>query len=81
MQSEIDLAEENEKEAMKKYTDAKAKSNQLAEELIAEKHKANLLAGELNEKDQRLHKLMSERYFFWLSDQNLKFSGSESLMS
>lgn len=61
MQSEIDLAEENEKEAMKKYTDAKAKSNQLAEELIAEKHKANLLAGELNEKDQRLHKLMSER--------------------
>ena len=75
MQSEIDLAEENEKEAMKKYTDAKAKSNQLAEELIAEKHKANLLAGELNEKDQRLHKLMSERYFF--SDFPIKTLNSQ----
>ena len=62
MQSEIDLAEDNEKEALKKYTNAKAKSNTLAEELIGEKHKSNLLAGELNEKDQRLGKLMSERY-------------------
>ena len=62
MQSEIDLAEDNEKEALKKYTNAKAKSNTLAEELISEKHKSNLLAGELNEKDQRLGKLMSERY-------------------
>ena len=61
MQNEIDLAEKNEAEMQKKYSDAKTKANVMTEELIAEKHKANLLAADLNEKDQRLQKLMSER--------------------
>ena len=61
MQNEINLAEQNESEMQKKFSEARTKTNQVTEELIAEKHKSNLLAVELNEKDQRLHKLMTER--------------------
>ena len=63
MQNEINLAEQNETEMQRKFSEARTKTNQVTEELIAEKHKSNLLAVELNEKEQRLHKLMSERFF------------------
>lgn len=61
MQNEINLAEQNESEMQKKFSEARTKTNQVTENLIAEKHKSNLLAVELNEKEQRLHKLMTER--------------------
>ena len=61
MQAEIDLAESNEQSALKKYTEQKGKANELAEELISAKHTSNLIANELNEKEQRLDKLMQER--------------------
>jgi len=61
MQAEIDLAEGNERDALKKYTEQKGKANHLAEELIASKHTSNLIAHDLNEKEQRLDKLMQER--------------------
>ena len=63
MQNEINLAEQNETEMQRKFSEARTKTNQVTEELIAEKHKSNLLAVELNEKEQRLHKLMTERFF------------------
>ena len=62
MQNEINLAEQNETEMQRKFSEARTKTNQVTEELIAEKHKSNLLAVELNEKEQRLHKLMTERF-------------------
>jgi 5-azacytidine-induced protein 1 len=61
MQKEVDNAEQVEKDAMKKYMEAKQKVNNLSEELMAEKHKLNLTAVELNDKEDRLNKLLSER--------------------
>ena len=62
MQNEIERAEKSESEMRKKYSETKTKTNVATEELIAEQHKSNLLAAELNDKNQRLQKLMSERF-------------------
>jgi len=61
MQKEVDLAEKAESDAIKKYTETKHRLNELTEELMAEKHKLNLTAAELNQKEDRLDKLLSER--------------------
>ena len=61
MQRDVDAAEKSESEAHQKYTEAKQKVNDLSEELMAEKHKLNLTAAELNQKEDRLDKLLSER--------------------
>lgn len=85
MQNEINLAEQNETEMQRKFSEARTKTNQVTEELIAEKHKSNLLAVELNEKEQRLHKLMTERFFIsFLLEMvcfNKWFLGNAYLMS
>lgn len=64
MQRDVDAAEKSESEAHQKYTEAKQKVNDLSEELMAEKHKLNLTAAELNQKEDRLDKLLSERYIY-----------------
>lgn len=61
MQREIDAAEKAESDAQKKYSETKLRLNDRTEELMAEKHKVNLTAVELNQKEDRLDKLLSER--------------------
>ena len=62
MQKEIENAERAEADAMRKYTETKGRLHELTEELMGEKHKLNLTAVELNQKEERLSKLLAERF-------------------
>ena len=63
MQKEVDRAEAAENEALKKYAEARSNVNDLSEQLMAERHRLNITATELEQKQDRVTKLLSERYF------------------
>ena len=62
MQKEVDRAEAAENEALKKYAEARSNVNDLSEQLMAERHRLNITATELEQKQDRVTKLLSERY-------------------
>jgi DNA repair ATPase RecN len=62
MQKEVDRAEKAESDALAKYAEARSNVNELSEQLMAERHRLNITATELEQKQDRVTKLLSERY-------------------
>jgi len=62
MQKEVDRAEKAESDALEKYAEARSNVNELSEQLMAERHRLNITATELEQKQDRVTKLLSERH-------------------